>query len=159
MWTAIAALWRYRCEVRYQRTTAARQGFLGWWDGELRRWGQEEATAVPVASMQRARKAIRSWLNNRGKLECRTDPGIPKEQNRKKAQEERKKQLKEEVIKKYNLLEPPRESVQRVWTDRSQQTGTDGQQYAGYGAWFGEGHAINFSALYKAVCRPITGLR
>ena len=36
--------------------------------------------------------------------------------------------------------------MQRVWTDGSQQAGTDGRQYAGYGAWFGEGHALNFSA-------------
>ena len=36
MWTAIAALWRYQCEVRYQRTQASREGYLGWWDGELR---------------------------------------------------------------------------------------------------------------------------
>ena len=119
---------------------------MGWWDGELRRWGQEEATAVPVASIQRARKAIGSWLQNKGRLDCRADPGIPKEQNKKKAQEERKKELKKKVIEKYNLLEPPEEGVQRVWTDGSQQAGTDGRQYAGYGAWFGEGHALNFSA-------------
>ena len=146
MWTAIAALWRYRCEVRYQRTTPTRQGFMGWWDGELWRWGQEETTAVPVSSIQRARKAIRSWLQNKGRLDRRADPGIPKEQNKKKAQEERKKELKKKVIEKYNLLEPPEEGVQRVWTDGSQQAGTDGRQYAGYGAWFGEGHALNFSA-------------
>ena len=60
----------------------------------------------------------------------------------KKAQEEKKKELKKEVIEKYNLLEPPEEGVQRVWTDGSQQTGTAGQQYAGYGAWFGKGHAL-----------------
>jgi hypothetical protein len=84
MWTAIAALWRYRCEVRYQRTTPTRQGFMGWWDGELRRWGQEERRRCQCL-IQRARKAIRSWLQNKGKLDRRTDPGIPKEQNRKKA--------------------------------------------------------------------------
>ena len=44
------------------------------------------------------------------------------------------------------MLEPRREGVQRVWTDGSQQTGVDGKQYAGYGAWSGEGHALNFSA-------------
>ena len=33
-----------------------------------------------------------------------------------------------------------------MWTDGFQQSGVDGKQYAGYGAWFGEGHALNFSA-------------
>ena len=109
-------------------------------------WLLRETTAVPAASMQRVRKATRSRLGNRAKLERRADPGIPKEPNKKKAQEERKKALKTEAIEKYNLLEPPREGVQRVWTDGSQQTGLDGKQYKGYGAWFGEGHALNFSA-------------
>ena len=36
-----------------------------------------------------------------------------------------------------------------MWTDGSQQTGVDGKQYAGYGAWFGAGHALNFSAPLK----------
>ena len=132
--------------MRYQRTQASREAYLGWWDEELRRWGQEKATAVPVTAMQRAQKAITSWFGNRAKLERKADPGIQKEPDKKEAQEEPKKALKQKVIEDYNLLEPPREGVQRVWTDGSQQTGVDGRQCAGYGAWFGEGHARNFSA-------------
>ena len=30
--------------------------------------------------------------------------------------------------------------------DGSQQAGIDGKQYAGYGVWFGEGHALNHCA-------------
>ena len=136
MWTAVAALWRYRSEVQYQRTSASREGYLAWWDGELRQWGQEGAVAVPAASMQRARRTIRA------KLERREDTGIPAELNKNKAQEERKQHSTQEVIERYNL-QPPREGVQRVWTDGSQQEGEHGQQYAGYGAWFGEGHTLH----------------
>ena len=32
-----------------------------------------------------------------------------------------------------------------MWTDGSQQIGVDRKKYAGYGAWFREGHALNFS--------------
>ena len=74
---------------------------------------------MPVAAMQRAPKAIRLWLGNRAKLERKADPGIQKEPDKKKAQGERKKALKEKVIDEYNLLEPPKEGVQRVWTDGS----------------------------------------
>ena len=41
---------------------------------------------MPVAAMQRARKAIRSWPGNRAKLERKADPGIQKEPDKKKAQ-------------------------------------------------------------------------
>ena len=100
MRTAVAALWRYRCEVRYQRTSASSEGYLAWWDGELRQWGQDEAAAVPTASMQTVRKAIRTWLRNGAKLERREDPGILKEPNRPKAQEDRTQQLKREAIER-----------------------------------------------------------
>ena len=70
---------------------------------------------------------------------------MPEEPNKNKAQEERKQLLKQEAIERYNLLEPPRDGVQRVWTDGFQQEGEDGKQYAGYGAWFVDGHALKFS--------------
>ena len=81
MRTAVAALWRYRCEVRYQRTSASREGYLAWWDGELRQWGQDEATAVPTASKGKGQgtpsepgyEAERSW--NAGQIQvCRKSP-------------------------------------------------------------------------------------
>ena len=143
--TVVAALWRYRCKVRYQRTSASREGCLAWWARELRQWEQEEATTVLTGSMQRVRQAIRAWCINRSKLERRENPGIPEEPNKKQAQEERKQLLEQEIIDRYNLLEPPREGIQRVWTDGSEQEEEDGKQYAGYSAWFGEGHTLNVS--------------
>ena len=47
------------------------------------------------------------------------------------------------------LDKAPPEGVQRVWTDGSQQQGTDGKEYAGYGVWFGEGHALNHRARLR----------
>ena len=84
--------------------------------------------AVPQASIQRARRAIGAWLSNRAKMELRADPGIPKEANRKATQYGRKQQLKTEVIERYNLLEPPEEGIQRVWTEGSHQKGANGKQ-------------------------------
>ena len=49
-------------------------------------------------------------------------------------------------MERYNLPEPPRQGLQRVWTDGSQQEGEDGKPYAGYGAWFGDGHTLDFGA-------------
>ena len=36
--------------------------------------------------------------------------------------------------------------MQIVWSDSLQQEGAGGKQHAGYGSWFGEGHALNFAA-------------
>ena len=36
-----------------------------------------------------------------------------------------------------------------MWTDGSQQQRIDGKEYAGYGVWFGEGHALNYTAPLK----------
>ena len=85
------------------------RGILGLVGRRTQTMGQEEATAIPTASMQIARRAIQVWLSNRSKLERREDPGIPKAPDKKKAQEEMKQQLKQAAIERYNLLEPPRE--------------------------------------------------
>ena len=46
-------------------------------------------------------------------------------------------------MKEWDLEEEPPEGVVRAWTDGSEKKGLDGQQYAGYGVWFGEGHTLN----------------
>ena len=65
MWTAITALWRYRCEVRYGRIEPSHKGYAAFWMGELGYWGRDEPVTVPVESTQTVRKAIRMWITGR----------------------------------------------------------------------------------------------
>ena len=55
-------------------------------------------------------------VNAKSETDHSSYPGIPKKLNKNKVQEERKQQLKQEVLERYTLQEPPREGVQRVWT-------------------------------------------
>lgn len=66
----------------------------------------------------------------------REDLGIL-EPIRKTAPLERRQQLEEELLERYNLQEPLWEGTQRVRTDGPQQEGEDGTLSAGFGAWVG----------------------
>ena len=70
-------------------------------------------------------------------------PGLLARRSRKDRQKEHKEQHKQRVLEEHNLDGVPPPGFQRVWTDGSQQTGRDGAQYAGYGVWFGDQHALN----------------
>ena len=111
MWSAVAALWRYRCEVRYERTEPTKEGFAAFWMAELGHWGRGEPVAVSPRSAQRVRQAIRLWLVHRAKPVQVADPGLPPKQDKKKGQQERKEQHKQRVLEEHRLGEdpPPRE--------------------------------------------------
>ena len=84
------------------------------------------------------------------------DPGLPPKRGKKEGQQERKEQHKQQVLEEHRLGEEPPPGVQRVWTDGSQQKGADGRQYAGYGEWPGERHALNHWRC-QVYSRPTTG--
>ena len=87
------------------------------------------------------------WITGGAKIPQRFDPGIPQiEKTTADTQQERKEVHKKWVLQVHALDKAPLEGVQRVWTDGSQQQGIDGKEYAGYGVWFGEGHALNYRA-------------
>ena len=52
MWSAVAALWRYRCEVRCGRTEPTKEGFAAFWMSELGHWGRGEPVAISPRSAQ-----------------------------------------------------------------------------------------------------------
>ena len=131
MWSAVAALWRYRCEVRYDRMEPSKESFNAFWMSELGHWGREEPTRVHPRSAQRLRQAIRQWMQYRRKPAPISDPGLPQRIDKRAEQKRRKEKCKQEVVDKYNLNEDPPQGVQRVWIDGSQQTGKDGRPYAG----------------------------
>ena len=109
MWSAVAALWRYRCEVRYGRTEPTKEGFAAFWMAELGHWGRGEPVAVSPRSAQRVRQAIRLWLVHRAKPVQVADPGLPPKQDKKKGQQERKEQHKQQVLEEHRLgWTPPR---------------------------------------------------
>ena len=95
---------------------------------------------------QRVRQSIRLWLVHRAKPVPVEDPGLPQKRSKKEGQQERKERHKQRVLEEHRLEEEPPPGVQRVWTDGSQQKGLDGRQYAVYGVWFGERHALNHCA-------------
>ena len=84
MWSAVAALWRHRCEVRYGRTEPTKEGFAAFWMAELGHWGRGEPVSVSPRSAQRVRQAIRLWLTHRAKPVQVADPGLPPKQDKKK---------------------------------------------------------------------------
>ena len=55
MWSAVAALWRYRCEVHYGRTEPTKEAFAAFWMSELGHWGRREPVAISPRSAQRVR--------------------------------------------------------------------------------------------------------
>ena len=58
MWSAVAALWRYTCEVRYGRTEPMKEGFAAFWMSQLSHWGRGEPVRISPRSAQRVRQAI-----------------------------------------------------------------------------------------------------
>ena len=63
----------------------------------------------------------------------------------------RKEEHKERVLRIRALDSPPVDGTRRVWTDGSQQKGVDGKDYAGYGVWFGGGHALNYKSKLEGL--------
>ena len=107
--------------------------------GELGYWGRGEPVTVPVESAQTGRKAIRMWITRGAKIPQRFELGVPRiEKTTADTQQERKEEHQKRVLQVHALDKAPPEGVQRVWTDGSQQHGTDGKEYAGYGVWIGE---------------------
>ena len=152
MWTAITALWRYRCEARYGRVQPSPTGYAAYWMGELGYWGREGPVTVPVEAAQALRKTIRMWLTKGKKMPQREEPGVQHQSTgSKEGQEARKQKHKDSVLQRHALDQPPPIGVQRVWTDGSQQTGIDGKEYAGFGVWFGDGHALNYRAKLQGL--------
>ena len=110
---------------------------------ELGHWGRGEPVGISPRSAQRVRQTIRLWLVHRAKPVQVADPGLPPKKDKKKGQQEQKEQHKQRVLEEHRLEEDFPPGVQRIWTDGSQQKGADGRQYAGYGVWFGERHALD----------------
>ena len=131
MWSAVAALWRYKCEVRYGRTEPTKEAFAAFWMKELGHWGRGEPVTISPRSAQRVRQVIRLWLVYKTKPVPVTDPGLPPKRGKKEGQQEHKEQHKQRVLEEHQLGEEPPPGVQRVWTDGLQQKGADGRQYAG----------------------------
>ena len=78
----------------------------------------------------------------------RDAPGILKELNQKKAQEEEQR-LKNAKLNDTICRLHHSEEIQGVWMDRSQQDEDVRKQYAGFGAWFGDGHGLTFGASMR----------
>ena len=129
----VAALWRYRCEVRYGRTEPTKEGFAAFWMAELSHWGRGEPVAISPRSAQQVRQAIRLWRVHRTKPMQVEDPGLPPKRGKKEGQQGRKEQHKQRVLEEHGLGEDHPPGVQRVWTDGSQQKGADGMRDMGYG--------------------------
>ena len=141
MWWVVAALWRYKCVVRYGRTEPTQEAFAAFWMLELGHWGRWEPVTTRSKSAQRVRQATRHWLGHRKKPVPVVDPGLPPKRNKKDGQQERKEQHKQRVLEEHQLGEEPPSGVQRITTDRGRR-----RQYAGHGVWFGELHALNHCA-------------
>ena len=124
--------------------------------GELGYWGRDEPVTVLVQSAQTVRKAIRMWITRGAKIPQRFESGVPQiEKRTADTRQERKEEHAKRVPQVHALDKAPPEGVQRVWTDGSQQQSIDGKEYAGYGVWFGEGHALNYRALLKGEVQTI----
>ena len=121
MRTAITALWKHRCEVRYGRTEPSHKGYAAFWMGELGYCGRDEPVTVPVESAQTVRKVIRMWITRGAEIPQRSEPGVPQiEKTMADTQQERKEEHKKQVLQVHALDKAPPEGVQRVWTDGSQ---------------------------------------
>ena len=107
MCSAVAALWRYRCEVRYGRTEPTKEAFAAFWMSELGHWGRGQAVTINPRSAQRVRQAIRLWLVHRTKAVQVTDPDVPPKRGEKEGQQERKVQHKQRVLEEHRLGEEP----------------------------------------------------
>ena len=92
MWTAITALWRYRCEARYGRVQLSPTGYAAYWMGELGYWGREGPVTVPVEAAQAVRKTIRMWLTKGKKVPQREEPGVQHQSTGSKEGQEARKQ-------------------------------------------------------------------
>ena len=93
--------------------------------------------------MARVKSSLQAWMGNKRRLEHQEEPGLARGESKDTRKRKRKEEMKEQVVKKWNLEEDPPSGVVRAWTDGSEQKGLDGRAYAGYRVWFGYGHVLN----------------
>ena len=76
LWTAIHALWNYRCEVQFGRQKLDTKKYLAMWLGNLREWGKWEEMSVDKKHMERVKAGLAAWIHNRRRLEQLEEPGL-----------------------------------------------------------------------------------
>ena len=143
LWTAIHALWNYRCEVQFGRQKLDTKRYLAMWMANLREWGKWEEMSVDKKHMERVKAGLAAWIQNRRRLEQLEEPGLIQGESKETRKRKRKEEIKEQVVGQWDLDKDPPVGVVRAWTDGSEQKGLDGRPYAGYGVWFGHGHVLN----------------
>ena len=67
VWSAVPALWNYRCGVRYGRAEPTKETSNAFWVAEFGHWGRGEPVSISPRSAQQVRQVIRLWIVHRRK--------------------------------------------------------------------------------------------
>ena len=125
LWTAIHALWNYRCEVQFGRQKLDAKKYLATWLVNLREWGKWEGMSVEKRHMDRVEASLSAWIHSRRRLEQLEEPGLISGESKETRKRKRKEEIKEQVVGQWDLDKDPPPGVVRAWTD--------GRAYAGCG--------------------------
>ena len=145
LWTAIHALWIFRCAVQFGRQKLEAKKYMATWHASLKDWGKWEGMSVDPKHIARVKSSLAAWMNTKRRLEQQEEPGLISGESKDTRKRKRKEEMKENVLGEWGLEEEPPPGVVQAWTDGSEQKGLDGRAYAGYGAWFGYGHILNLA--------------
>ena len=103
MWTAVTALWRYRCEVHHRRQNPTQGGYMLLWVGDLIAWQRQGSTPYRQGTLTSLICTVQQWIAGYRALRGVEDQGLPQKKSKKERQQDRKELLKEEVLNKYQL--------------------------------------------------------
>ena len=98
LWTAIHALWNYRCEVQFGRQKLDTKKYLATWLVKLREWGKWEEMSVEKKHMERVKAGLAAWIHNRRRLEQLEEPGLIRGESKETRKRKRKEEIKEQVV-------------------------------------------------------------
>lgn len=141
--TAICAFWLYRFDVQFGRQEKEQTTYMATWHSVLKDWDRREEVAKEMEQVSRVQQASTAWMAQRRRIQQIQRPGITQGECKALKKQRRKEEVKQQVLKECDLEEDPPEVTVRAWTDGSEQAGLDGNQYAGYGVWFGASHVLN----------------
>ena len=76
LWTAMYALWLYRCDVQFGRQQKEQKGYMTTWHTVLKDWGRREQISMEVEQVTRVQQAITAWMAQRRRIQQMQEPGI-----------------------------------------------------------------------------------
>ena len=95
LWTAIHALWNYRCEVQFGRQKLDAKKYLATWLVSLREWGKWEGMSVERRHIDSVKASASAWMHNRRRMEQLEEPGLISGESKEARKIKRKEEIKE----------------------------------------------------------------